>query len=68
MMSTIRVKFAKTNCKKMEGKRKNYLSYFWHIALWIHTNFEFGDSLDVEFQNFEFRDSLDAELNYASNT
>ena len=49
MMSTIRVKFV----KKMEGKRKNYFSllYFWHISLWVHPNFEFWDSLDVEFNS-----------------
>ena len=35
----------------MEGKNKNYffLLYFEHISLLLHLNFEFGDSLDVEF-------------------
>ena len=51
MMSTIRVKFV----KKIERKIKYYffLSYFCHISLWVHLNFEFADSLDAEL-NFAY--------------
>ena len=40
------------NCKN-KWREKNYffLSYFWHISLWVHPNFEFGDLLDVEFNS-----------------
>ena len=38
-------------CKKNGGKKKEknyfFLSYFWHISLLIHPNFDFGDSLDA---------------------
>ena len=62
---TIKIHFIRTNriqdndvnhkgkiCKKWRGKNNYFfLSYFWYISLSIHPNFEFGDSLDVEFNS-----------------
>ena len=64
---TIKIHFIRTNriqdddvnhggkiCKKKwKEKEKNYffLSYIWHISLWDHPNFDFGDLFDAEFNS-----------------